>query len=319
MDPLTALDPMLATAGEASEVREGFAFEFKWDGVRALIGLRGEDIVIRSRRGNDVTATYPDLHGLRGAVEGPVLLDGEIVAFDADKRPSFSQLQQRMNVSDPTRVAAAVRRVPVAFIVFDVLVEGDEGLLELPYEQRRARLESLGLAGPRWQTSPSREGDVDDLLGVAGNLGLEGLVAKRHGSRYRPGRRSPEWRKLRLMKRQEFVVGGYLRGQGGRGSSFGSLLIGYHDDDGSLRFAGSVGSGFAGDMLTLLQRRLDASVTGDSPFADPVPRPDPVFVIPELVVEVQFSQWTGDGVLRQPSFKGLRNDKDPAEVVREPG
>lgn len=312
-----ALAPMLASPGSVGDVVDGHAYEFKWDGVRALVVTDGEALTVRSRRGNDVTATYPELHALARALGRPAALDGEIVAFEPGTgRPSFGRIQQRMNVADPIRVEAVRRDVPVAYLAFDVLMLDGEILTGRPYEERRGLLEGLGLAGPCWQVPP-RGDDLGAMLDVASDLGLEGVVAKRLGSTYRPGVRSPDWRKIRLLRRQEFVVGGLKRGEGRRQGSFGSLLLGYHDDEGRLRYAGNVGSGFTERDLEQLLRLLQERRRPDSPFADPVPGRGHTFVDPELVVEVQFSEWTSDGLLRQPSYKGLRNDKDAADVVRE--
>jgi bifunctional non-homologous end joining protein LigD len=205
--------------------------------------------------------------------------------------------------------------VPGAFLAFDVLVV-DEPVSERPYEARRDLLADLRLAGGHWQTPPSSDGELESVLAVVRDLGLEGVVAKRHGSTYQPGRRSSDWRKIRLMTRQEFVVAGYRHGQGSRGSGFGSLLVGYHDAQG-LRYAGSVGSGFTEREYARFQALLDARRRDESPFVDPVPHPDVVWCDPDLVVEVQFAEWTHDGILRAPSYKGQRHDKDARDVVRE--
>lgn len=305
---------MLATPGREHEVSNGFAYEFKWDGVRALASTDGTQVVLRSRQGNDVTAGYPELAGLAAAVGRPAILDGEIVAFDAEARPSFSRLQRRMNLRDPHRVAAAAREVPVAFLVFDVLVL-ERPVIDRSYEERRGLLTGLELSGDRWQVPPS-SGDLDAVLTVARTLALEGVVAKRLGSRYVPGRRSPDWRKIRFTTRQEFVVGGYRHGQGMRDGAFGSLLVGYHDAEG-LRYAGSVGSGFTDREHARVHALLTERTVAESPFVDEVPHRDVTFCRPDLVVEVQFAEWTPDGVLRAPSYKGQRTDKDAREVVGE--
>lgn len=309
--------PMLAVPSTLAEVRDGFAYEFKWDGVRVIAGCADGTTTLWSRRGSEVTDRYPELAGLAAAVGRDVVLDGEVVAFEGG-RPSFARLQRRMNLTDPGRIAVACRSVPVAYLAFDVLVLDGRSLLDEPYEARRAALADLGISGPSWQAPPHRTDAPDVILAAVDDLGLEGIVAKRLGSPYRPGQRSPDWRKLRLMNREEFVVGGYRPGKGSRGRRFGSLLLGYHDAEGRLRFAGSVGSGFTERELDVIQPVLDAAARPESPFADPVPHRDAVFVEPELVVEVRYSEWTPDGVLRQPSYKGRRDDKAPTEVVREP-
>lgn len=308
---------MLASPGKVGEVTDGFAYEFKWDGVRAIIVTDGTTTTIRSRRGNDVTGTYPELQDVGAAVGRPAALDGEIVAFEPGTgRPSFGRIQQRMNVANPLRIEALRREIPVAYLAFDVLMLDSEILTALPYEERRGRLEDLDLAGASWQVPP-RGDDLAAMLEVATQLGLEGVVAKRRGSIYRPGTRSPDWRKIRLLQRQEFVVGGYKPGEGRRRGSFGSLLVGYHDDQGRLRYAGNVGSGFSDRDLDQLLELLEHRRRSHPPFVDAIPGRGHVFVEPQLVVEVQFSEWTTDGLLRQPSYKGLRTDKDAVDVVRE--
>jgi bifunctional non-homologous end joining protein LigD len=315
MQDVPDLLPMLATPGQPDEVRVGYHYEFKWDGVRALAVTDGTSLVLRSRRGNDITAAYPELTGLAAAIGRRAVVDGEVVAFDADGRPSFSRLQRRMHVRDPARVALAARQVPVAFLAFDVLVLG-EPVVDRAYEARRDLLGDLHLVDGSWQTPPSATEDLDRVLAIVRDLGLEGVVAKRAGSRYQPGRRSADWRKIRLMTRQELVVAGYRLGEGSRADSFGSLLVGYHDGTG-LRYAGSVGSGFTDAELRRLLAQLDDGRRDTSPFADPVPHWDVVWCEPRMVVEVQFAEWTPDGILRAPSYKGQRHDKDPADVVKE--
>jgi bifunctional non-homologous end joining protein LigD len=309
------LEPMLATPSTEAEVRDGYVYEFKWDGVRALAATDGETVVLRSRRGNDITARYPELAGIGAAVGTQAVLDGEVVAFDPTGAPSFARLQRRMNVADAARIAMLVEQIPVAYLVFDVLSYDGRDLTGEPYTARRDVLEEIGLSDARWQVPP-RGDDLDAMLHVARQRGFEGIVAKRPDSPYRCGRRTPDWRKVRLLTRQELVVGGYRPGEGSRGGRFGSLLVGHYDDTG-LRYAGAVGSGFTDRELDRLQAQLDARRRDDSPFVDPVPIRDAVFVDPAMVVEVQFSEWTPDGLLRQPSYKGQRDDKDPTAVVRE--
>lgn len=309
--------PMLAVTGEEHEDLAGFAFEFKWDGVRCIV-RRGEDgLRAWSRRGNDVTARYPEIAGLADTLPPDTVLDGEVVAFDEFARPSFSRLQQRMNLEDPARIRMLAGSVPVAYLAFDLLILGGRELLNQPYEPRRGELEDLGLRGANWQVPPTNTDGLDVMLAAVDELGLEGVVAKRLGSPYRPGVRSSDWRKIRRMAHDEFVVGGYRTGSGRREGSFGSLLLGYHDPEGALRFAGSVGSGFTDRELERLEPLLRTSRRETSPFADPVPHADAVFVDPILVAEVRYSEFTPDGILRQPSYKGLRDDKTPEEVVRE--
>jgi bifunctional non-homologous end joining protein LigD len=316
LDP-TTLEPMLATRAEAVPTGPGWAFEAKWDGIRALVLVRDGTLRITSRLGNDLSDRYPELSGLVDAVgDHAVLLDGEIVAFDPSGRPSFQVLQRRMHVQSPTAIARFAAEIPAALIVFDVLWEDGVDVTPLPYSQRRARLEALALDGPHWQTPPVAT-DGPAMFAASRGLGLEGVVAKRVDSGYEAGRRSRAWLKVKHHREQELVVGGWLAGEGSRSSTFGALLLGYHDPDGGLRYAGRVGTGFDTDALDRLRERLDALARPDSPFAaGPVPR-DARFVAPELVVQVRFSEWTDDGVIRHPVYLGLRTDRDPTTVLRE--
>lgn len=306
---------MLALTGRPADVRDQHAYEFKWDGVRALATVDASGLTLTSRRGGDITQRYPELAGLAEVVPGGTILDGEIVALDQHARPSFGLLQHRMHLDDPGRIAAAVTSSPVVLMLFDLLREGGTSRLDDPYEQRRAALLGLGLASEQWQTPPHGD-DLDMMLRAAEELGLEGVVAKRLGSRYRPGVRSPDWRKLPLLRRQEFVVGGWVPGTGRRSGSFGALVVGYYEGS-ELRYAGRVGTGYRADDLRRLSGLLADRERATSPFTGTQAPSETVFVEPDLVIDVQFKQWTRDGVLRAPSYKGLRNDKDPGAVVRE--
>ena len=313
--------PMLATLGALPPDTGGWAFEMKWDGVR-VIAFAGEGRAqFWSRTGRDVTSSYPELRGLAAAV-GParVVLDGEVVAFGDGPWPSFEALQQRINISSPAQIERLAAQVPVSYLAFDLLCLDGQPLLDAPYAERRALLDGLGLDGRHWQTPPSFT-DVTgaDLLEVAEQQGLEGVVAKRLTSRYEPGRRSPAWRKVKVRHRQEAVVGGWTRGEGNRSGWLGSLLVGVQGPAG-LEYAGHVGTGFTHQTLVMLGSRLEPLRRKASPFAAPVPPEHAraaIWAEPRLVVEVAFAGWTSAGVMRAASYKGLRADKDPAEVVRE--
>jgi bifunctional non-homologous end joining protein LigD len=321
---------MLATEASTPPEDGGWAFEIKWDGVRALAHTDGEGgLRIESRRGEDITARYPELAGLGEALaRRRVILDGEIVAFDDDRRPSFQRLQLRMGLTSPMSIQRRAPTCPVTYEIFDLLELDGEPTLELPYEERRRLLEELELDGPSWQTPAHRLGGGSALLEAARARGLEGVVAKRLDSPYRPGRRTGEWVKVRNWRRQEFVVGGWMPGEGGRSGLMGSLLVGYWDSTPDearglerpplLVYAGGVGSGFRNEEIERLTPMLTARSRDETPFDVGRPkRPGARFCDPELVCEVQFSEWTHEGTLRQPSYKGLREDKDPREVVRE--
>jgi bifunctional non-homologous end joining protein LigD len=313
--------PMLATLGGLPPDTGGWAFEMKWDGVRAIAFVEGGRAQFWSRTGRDVTGSYPELYGLAAAVgTARVVLDGEVVAFGDGQWPSFEALQQRINISSPAQIERLAAEVPVSYLAFDLLCLDGQPLLDAPYSERRALLDELGLDGRHWQTPPSFT-DVAgaDLLKVAEQQGLEGVVAKRLTSRYEPGRRSPAWRKVKVRYRQEAVVGGWTRGEGNRAGLIGSLLVGVQGPAG-LNYAGHVGTGFTLQTLTMLGQRLEPLRRKTSPFAVPVPPEHAraaIWVEPRLVVDVEFGGWTSADIMRAAAYKGLRNDKDPADVVRE--
>lgn len=246
------------------------------------------------------------------------VLDGELVAFDEKGRPSFGTLQQRIGVGDEASARRRARDHPVVYMLFDVLhLEGRDVTRE-PWRARRERLDALELQGDAWRTPRFYEGGGPTMLDATRAQGLEGLVAKRADSAYEPGRRSGAWIKVKNSLRQEVVVGGWTQGEGRRAGQLGALLVGYRDDAGRLLFAGKVGTGFTEATLDDLARRLAPLARPTSPFEGgaAVPR-DAHFVEPRLVAEVEFTEWTQGGTLRHPSFKGLRADKDPRDVVKE--
>ena len=323
-DPQAALRPgqiapMSAVLADHLPADGGrWGFEFKWDGVRAVVFVDGGEVCVQGRRQNEVTDRYPELAGLGAALGGrSAILDGEIVAIDDRGRPSFQLLQQRMHVASAIEARRRMANVPVAWIGFDLLALDGRPTMDLPYTERRAQLEGLALAGTRWQVPPYHVDDGASVLQASREAGLEGVVAKRLDSRYEPGRRSRCWLKLKNHQRQEFVIGGWVVGEGSRSERFGSLMVGYYDD-GQLRYAGNVGTGFTERRLAELTALLSGLRTDTSPFADTPRLPARmVFVEPRLVAEVEFTHWTDDGRLRNPSFKGLRDDKDPRRVARE--
>jgi bifunctional non-homologous end joining protein LigD len=313
------IQPMLATGGELPRDNGSWAYEMKWDGVRALAYIGSGRLRLQSRSGRDITATYPELGGLVGAVPGTAVLDGEIVVLAGGTVPSFEALQQRIHLTAAPEVARMAAAVPVTYLAFDVLYADGRLLLDAPYRERRGLLDSLALNGPRWQAPPSFAGESGaDMLRVSVLQGLEGVIAKRLDSRYVQGR-SGSWRKIKNIWRQEAVVGGWKPGEGGRGGQIGSLLLGVQEPDG-LRYAGHVGTGFSRATLAMLSRRLAPLRRRTSPFAGAIPADHArgaVWTEPEVVVEVAFTDWTSAGRMRHPSYKGLRDDKDPADVIRE--
>ncbi len=317
--PVPAPLPMLATAAQLPDDDAAWGYEFKWDGVRAVAAVRRGVLGLTSRKGTDITVRYPELGRLPAALVGhDAVVDGEIVAMDEHGRPDFGALQNRMHRTgaEVPRLAAAR---PVTYLVFDLLAWDGEDMLELPYAERRARLDALGLAGHRWAATPWFEGGGADVLAASEENGLEGVVAKRLDSVYRPGARSPEWRKIKNFRTQSVVVGGWRPGQGRRSGTIGSLLVGVPDDQGRLVYVGHVGTGFSDQDLRHLQQLLTARRT--PPFEGNLPREvtrDAHWVEPDLVGEVAYAVWTAEGRLRHPVWRGVRDDLEPDDVVVEP-
>ncbi|MEV4317007.1 non-homologous end-joining DNA ligase [Actinocrispum sp. NPDC049592] len=309
------LEPMLATVGEMPGDPEKYAYEFKWDGVRALVRVEGGRLQIFSRAGNEVTATYPDLAELGKQLgSAQAWLDGEIVAF-AGGKPSFAELQKRMHIGNSAQARKVAGQVPVSLLIFDLLHFEGRSLLRLPFADRRALLEKLELRGPNWYTSPSYPGAGDAVLKASREQGLEGVIAKRLDSRYVPGR-STAWIKVADVRPQEVVIGGWRPGEGRREGVLGALLLGIPEGDG-LRFVGSVGTGFSDADLESLTETLRPLARKTSPFNGKLP-PERArgakWVEPTLVGEVVFRIWTPDNRMRAPVWRGLRSDKSPGEV-----
>lgn len=315
--------PMLATLGELPPPSEDneFGYEMKWDGVRAIAYIDCGRIRVMTRNDRDVTATYPELEALGRALGSTrAVLDGEIVAFDRRTgRISFAALQRRIHVQDPARTRQLAAQVPITYHIFDLLYLDGRTTFRLSYEQRRQLLESQELRGPHWDTPPYRRGGGERALADSKRQGLEGVVAKRLDSVYEPGQRSKAWIKVKNVNTQEVVIGGWTPGKGRRAGTIGALLLGI-PGPGGLEYVGKVGTGFTREMLDDLLRMLRPLERKTPPFAGVLPGRDirdAHWVTPKLVGEVAFSEWTRDGRLRQPTWRGLRPDKSPDEVVRE--
>jgi bifunctional non-homologous end joining protein LigD len=327
MRPLAGLAPMLATAAELPADGTGFGYEFKWDGMRVLVAVHGAKagagrIEAVSRNGNDAAARFPELQGLPKALgKVDTILDGELVVLDERGRPDFGLMQSRMAQSDAAEIRRSMATHPVQFLAFDVLAMGSKDLLRKPYTERRELLQGIGLHSQHWIVPPYQTGPGQVVLEASRDLGLEGIVAKRLDSPYLPGVRSPHWVKVRNRNRQEFVVGGWTEGEGSRGGTVGSLLLGVYGSPlgaRKLHYVGRVGSGFKDADLALLKRRLGELARDASPFHPFDPEgAKPRFVKPELVCEAEFSGLANHRVLRQAAFKGLRVDKAAKDVVWE--
>ncbi|NKQ57139.1 DNA ligase [Amycolatopsis sp. K13G38] len=313
---------MLATSGPVHD-EPGWAFEWKYDGVRTIAAVRRGQMRLYSRRLGDVTASYPELAALTGKTRRPLLLDGEIVALDEQVRPSFGLLQQRMNLARPSR--ARIERIPVVFFPFDLLQSGTRSCLTLPYLDRRERMAALDLDCPEVRVRRhflAEDIDGAALLDTARQAGLEGLVSKRLNSPYRPGIRSTDWIKTPLTRTQEVVIAGWTPGQGRRTGLLGALLLGVYDEQARLVYVGHVGTGFTDRALREMHARLTPLAQATSPYAVPVRREyarTAQWVDPVLAGEVEYREWTTDGRLRAPSWRGLRPDRDPTTIHRADG
>lgn len=309
---------MLATAGRLPDDDEGWAYEIKFDGVRALTFVEDGTARLITRNGNEVTASYPELAALASQLgRRRAVLDGEVVVQGADGRTDFSLLQSRMHVRAPS--AALVSSAPVRLFVFDLLHLEDRSLLAEIYDTRREALLELGLRDAAWDTPRAVQGDGPSILQASREQGLEGIMAKQRSSRYLPGRRVTTWLKVKNIRRTSAVVVGWTPGEGNREGHVGSLLLGVHGE-GGFEYAGQVGTGFTATTLAQVEALLAPLGVEESPLDQPVPRAqarEARWVRPELVAEVDYTEWTRDGRLRHPAFKGLRDDYDPARVVRE--
>jgi bifunctional non-homologous end joining protein LigD len=330
-DAHAMIAPMMATPGPVpGGSGAGWAFEVKFDGVRAIGYARPGGLRLVSRNDRDVTASYPEIGALDlGGVEGSdagIVLDGELVALDGRGRPDFELLQHRMHVVRPS--AELVAQVPVGYVVFDVLRLGGQSLLGAPYRERRELLAGLGLAGRGMQVPPNFTGTPGAVvLDAVAQQGLEGVVAKRLESSYQPGRRSKSWVKTAIRHTHEVVVVGWSPSRGHRGV-LSALLLGAHDEHGALVYVGDVGTGFTDMARARLLERLRPLARAGSPFGGEfvrargwpgrAPTDEVHWVAPELVGEIEYRAFTRDGRFRHPSWRGLRADRDPAEVLLPP-
>jgi bifunctional non-homologous end joining protein LigD len=311
------IKPMMATLVHRLPAdQDRYGWELKWDGVRAVAYVRTGGFRLMSRNDKDMSGSYPELHVLSDLADEPLVLDGEIVAL-RDGRPDFGALQNRMHVREPSR--RLVSSVPVQYYVFDLLHRGSRSLLNEPYTARREHLANVDLQDDVIQTPTWYPDSADEVLAASARQGLEGIVGKPLTSRYYPGKRR-DWIKVKNIRHQEVIVAGWKPGEGNRANMIGSLLLGINDASGRLRYAGHVGTGFTEPMLRDLAQRLRPLHRQASPFEDPVPprhARDAQWVNPEIVGEVAFTEWTSDNLMRHPSWRGLRPDKEPRDVHRE--
>jgi bifunctional non-homologous end joining protein LigD len=312
---------MLATAADHLPVGTGWSYEFKWDGVRALAAVQSGRVRLYARSGAEITKAYPELQSLGPALAATgvhqAVLDGEIVVLGADGRPSFMALAERIHVRETGRARTLAAALPVTYMIFDVLAANDSDISAVPYAERREWLEAQGerLSGGRW-VIPPRFDDGPATLDTSREMALEGVVAKRLTSAYRPGLRSPDWIKVKNEHTGDYVIGGWRPGR----RRLGALLVGALGGDGRLSYRGRVGGGISAAAERDLLSRLEQLEIATSPFAEPLPREDAreaVFTEPRLVVEVRYGQLTRDGRLRFPRYVRLRPDKSPEETIDE--
>jgi bifunctional non-homologous end joining protein LigD len=309
MNARAGIEPMKALAGELPASDDGWAYEVKWDGYRTLAYVVDGRLALQSSNRIDVTAKWPHLAAMAPHVNAETaIIDGEVVCLDDDGVAHFEWLQKGT--------------VPPVFVAFDVLAVNGHDTTALPFEQRRSLLEQLVEPGETWRVSELHTGPGAGARVMAATAadGSEGVMAKRLNSVYVPGKRSPNWRKIKHRKRQEFVVGAFLRGSGSREATFGSFAVGYYADD-RFVFCGTVGSGLTQANLDALWKWYKANKIDACPF-DPKPPRDVIkeamWVNPTLVIEVAFGEWTSDGFLRHPVFLGVRDDKNPRQVTIDP-
>lgn len=325
----THVEPMLATlATKLPHDQDRYAFEWKWDGVRAITFLENKHIRIESRNLIDVTHQYPEMQALAKSLRcRTAVLDGEIISLDENGMPSFKRLQRRMHIASPATALRLSGEFPAWYMLFDLLYLNGKSLMRLPYHERRQRLERLVPEGPSWRVPEHVVGDGTAMLDGARRTGMEGIVAKELDSTYAPGRRSRCWLKLKVIQDQEFVVGGYVPESTGRAKRIGSLLLGYYDGAGLLQYAGRVGTGLSGPDHAMLLGLLQPHLRPSSPFASDPAKMRPgrwghsvgavSYVDPAVIVQVEYRRWPEGSQVQQASYKGVRTDKNARNVVKE--
>jgi bifunctional non-homologous end joining protein LigD len=313
------LAPMLARSGELPRDEEAWGFEVKWDGIRAILFCDHGHVALQGRNGTDFTPRYPEVREpARRLGARRVILDGEVVAFDEQGRPSFERLQSRMHLASDSAVRRRMKDIPVNYVAFDLLYVDGRTTTSLGYEERRELLDALDVEGDAWRAPAYHRGEGRALLAATRELGIEGIVAKRLDSTYETGRRSPAWVKIKNVCEQDVVIGGWVAGEGRRSGHVGALVTGIYED-GRLVYAGKVGTGFTDRTLAILERELAPLRRDSSPFEGRAAPKGTKFVEPRLVARVELREWTASGTMRAPSFKGLRDDIDPQDCTREGG
>jgi bifunctional non-homologous end joining protein LigD len=315
--PAPAPPPMLATSVERPFSRDGWLFELKYDGIRAMVSVAGDQVRISGRRGNDETAHYPEAEAIRAGIHArQAIVDGELVVLDAEGKPSFERMQQRINVTRDIDVRRVAGEHPVTFIAFDLLELDGRDLLGTELRIRKKTLRETVVDSPNILFAAHVERDGQSLFEVARESGIEGIVGKRADSLYRPGIRSPEWVKIKSWRGQSCVIAGYTAGRGRRTNQLGALILAVLDGT-RLVHCGQVGTGFDEQTLRDLRGRLKPlEVTTCQLDVTPKTSEPATWLTPELVCEVRFAGWTRDGILRHPAYRTLRPDQTVADCTR---
>ncbi len=314
--------PMLAKLTPSLPPNDGWGFEIKWDGIRCVAYIESGHLRLESRNRREITAGYPELEALPASLGGlDAVLDAEIVAFGPDGRPSFERLQRRLGLTGAPVVRRRAQDIPAVLVLFDVLYLDGHSTLQMPYTARRALLERLELRGEAWQT-PAWHEDGEALFAATRVNGLEGVMAKRLASPYEPGKRSGAWLKVKHHLQQPFVVCGWNQRENATGEAIGAVILGYYTEPApgagrELRYAGRVGTGWTEASAADLLRSLSRHRRDSSPFTSGPRIEATQFVEPIVVVDVEFFEWTEDGVLRHPSYKGIRTDLSPEHATRD--
>jgi bifunctional non-homologous end joining protein LigD len=317
-EPAQAPPPMLATPVDHPFTRDGWLFELKYDGIRAMVSIAGDLVRITGRRGGDESARYPEAQAIRAGVRArQAIVDGELVVLDADGRPSFERMQQRINVSREVEVRRAAAEHPVTFIAFDLLELDGRDLLGTELRIRKKTLRETIVDSPNILFASHVERDGTSLFEVARGSGIEGIVGKRADSLYRPGIRSPDWVKIKSWLSQSCVIAGYTAGRGRRANQLGALILAVLDGN-RLVHCGQVGTGFDEKTIRDLKERLrPLELKACALDVTPKTSEPATWVTPELVCEVRFAGWTRDGILRHPAYRALRPDQTPEDCTRE--
>lgn len=308
----THIEPMLAKLGTLPKDWENWGYEFKWDGIRAIMYWDGNKIKIESRNLLDITFRYPELADLGKWLGSSAVVDGEIIAPDKKGRPSFSNLQQRMLISE-RKFTKSLLDINIYYYIFDLLYYEGKVLMNQSYEKRRKLLESLNINHPWTKVPPSFKGKGQTILSIAKQHGLEGIMCKKLKSVYTVNRRTSDWLKIKIVKSDEFIICGFKYVQNSK-SRIGALQVGIYEKDGKLKYVGGVGTGFDAAAHKLLLEKLKPEITNRNPFKEKFSK-DVFFVNPKYVAEIEYRRWPENDILQQASFKGLRIDKLPSEIV----